>query len=69
MYGVISSDLQPDIECCHITLCVSGEREQQLVATSAEDVVSVVRQGTLPLGGVWCLRMNVVRDGIIEVQL
>ncbi len=40
-----------------------------MVATTPEDVVSVVLQGTRSLGGVWRLRMNLVRDGIIEVQL
>src|SRR5882724_143973 len=69
MYGVTSSDLQPDIERAYIALRVFGEQEHQLDATTPEDVVSVVLQGALPLGGIWGLRMHLIRDGLIEVQL
>ena len=69
VYGVTSSDLQADIERCYIALCVFGEQEHQLAATTPKERVSDVLQGALPPGGIGCLRMHLIRDGIIEVQL
>src|SRR5215211_7263767 len=69
MYDVTSRDLQPDVERAYIALCVFGEQEHQFAAATPEDVVSVVLQGAQPLGSIGGLRMHVIRDGIIEVQL
>ena len=49
MYGVASRYLKPDIERSYIALRVIGEQEHQLVATTPEDVVSVVLRGRCPL--------------------
>lgn len=58
-----------DIERPGVTSFCFGELEHQLLATIEKDVISVIFHRPVTLDRVWSLRMNPIRDGLVEVQL
>src|ERR687896_378268 len=57
------------VERRRIALPVLGQRKQQLVPAALEDAVIVVSQVGLSSLGVRSLRVDVVREGVVEVEL
>jgi hypothetical protein len=50
-------------------LCIFCYLEHQLFTTTSKDAISVILLRALPLSGIWGLRVNLLREGIVEVKL
>src|ERR687895_978559 len=57
------------VERRRVAFPARGEREQQLVPAASEDAVFAVPQVALPLLCVRALRVDLVREGVVEVEL
>src|SRR5438132_6758526 len=63
------SHLKPDIERSHVAWWLPRELKDQLLAAVSENTILYIPQRTLPLGRVRSLRVDLIREGFIEVQL
>src|SRR5918998_1069746 len=63
------SRIERDVERRRVALTLRRQRERQLVSTALVDAVCGVPLVTLPLLGVRSLRVDLVGEGIVEVEL
>src|ERR687897_856814 len=61
--------IERDVERSRVAFPARGEREQQFVSAASEDAVFAVPQVALPLIGVRALRVDLVCEGVVEVEL
>src|SRR5215203_5820025 len=63
------SGVERYVERSLVALPVLAQWDQQLVSATLEDAVVAVSQVALPLLGVQTLRLDLVGEGVVEVEL